>query len=342
LVPVLHAMSRQGRTWASVLAIATLAGCGANPPSCTAPETLRLTKELIAEDLREEAEKDLRAFDTMGQSAIIGLVIAGTPGKLREGATREDLVGQSRAAVGDYVARLSVQVSDVVSNGSESKSGTTHCAGTISVQSPSGESFTQRSEYRTQVLADQKGRFLLTIQQYSKLQKKLLPDMAVWAATKAKAQLSGDVSVNEKGAAMAIPVAPTLTRNVTPESSAGNDPSGGARPESQVRSENPAKLPDFSTEAQAKPNPSFDCSKASTTAELLICANKDLADADAELAMLYRRAMNFAADAEAQSLRRTQAEWRRTVRDTCGDADCMLAAYKNRQEQLDRSFRETK
>jgi hypothetical protein len=81
-------MSRQGRTWASVLAIATLAGCGANPPSCTAPETLRLTKELIAEDLREEAEKDLRAFDTMGQSAIIGLVIAGTPGKLREGATR--------------------------------------------------------------------------------------------------------------------------------------------------------------------------------------------------------------------------------------------------------------
>jgi uncharacterized protein YecT (DUF1311 family) len=79
-------------------------------------------------------------------------------------------------------------------------------------------------------------------------------------------------------------------------------------------------------------SPSFDCAKAGTAAEQLICANRELAEADLKLAQLYRQSLASTADKE--SFRRTQNEWRLRQRDACAEANCMLRAYQARIQQL--------
>lgn len=78
--------------------------------------------------------------------------------------------------------------------------------------------------------------------------------------------------------------------------------------------------------------PSFDCSKASSGSERLICSSKELSAADVELMQAYRAARN--ASAEKKVLQDEQNEWRKTVRDACHDVPCMLGAYEQRIAEL--------
>lgn len=73
---------------------------------------------------------------------------------------------------------------------------------------------------------------------------------------------------------------------------------------------------------------SFDCKKARTKAEKLICATPALSKADEELGRQYKAAR--AATKDAKGLRETQQRWVRKHRDTCADAACMLEAYEHR------------
>jgi uncharacterized protein YecT (DUF1311 family) len=77
---------------------------------------------------------------------------------------------------------------------------------------------------------------------------------------------------------------------------------------------------------------SFDCKKAKTKAEKLICATPELSRADEELAREYKAARG--ATKNAKGLREAQATWLRRRRDACADAACMLAAYKRRMVEL--------
>ncbi|WP_157199159.1 lysozyme inhibitor LprI family protein, partial [Methylomonas koyamae] len=74
----------------------------------------------------------------------------------------------------------------------------------------------------------------------------------------------------------------------------------------------------------ANVQPSFDCAKAASKVELLICGSHELAAADAELAGLYRNAMAAAADGEA--LVAAQRNWIKTVRNQCVDEPCLAEA----------------
>jgi hypothetical protein len=78
--------------------------------------------------------------------------------------------------------------------------------------------------------------------------------------------------------------------------------------------------------------PSFDCAKASTGAERLICSDRLLSEADVKMAALYRTALSAAAD--KKTLQREQGSWRANVRDACADAQCMLKAYQGRISQF--------
>lgn len=80
--------------------------------------------------------------------------------------------------------------------------------------------------------------------------------------------------------------------------------------------------------------PSFDCNKASTGPERLICSSKELSEADVRLAQAYKSAANSSGDKE--SLKNAQIKWRTNERDACSDVKCMLAAYQNRLTQLSR------
>ena len=78
--------------------------------------------------------------------------------------------------------------------------------------------------------------------------------------------------------------------------------------------------------------PSFDCQKASTIPEKLICSNQSLAEADMQLYTAYETAKNIASD--KASFIGVQNEWRKNVRDACTDVNCLLDVYRNRLKQL--------
>ncbi len=78
--------------------------------------------------------------------------------------------------------------------------------------------------------------------------------------------------------------------------------------------------------------PSFDCAKASTGPERLICSNKELSAADVALAQAYRDARNASND--KAWLSEQQSTWRKTVRDAALDVQCMLNAYEQRSAEL--------
>ena len=77
---------------------------------------------------------------------------------------------------------------------------------------------------------------------------------------------------------------------------------------------------------------SFDCAKAGTRAEKLICATPALSKADEELGRQYKAAR--AATKDARALRQAQMGWIRRHRDACADAACMLEAYERRIAEL--------
>lgn len=84
--------------------------------------------------------------------------------------------------------------------------------------------------------------------------------------------------------------------------------------------------------AQMSFSPSFDCRKASTGSERLICSSKELSAADVKLAQAYKSAANVSSDKGI--LKSEQNAWRNNERDACSDIECMLAAYQNRLIQL--------
>ena len=84
--------------------------------------------------------------------------------------------------------------------------------------------------------------------------------------------------------------------------------------------------------APASPGPSFDCAKARSRVEKLICSDAELARLDRELGRLYARAKNAAADGAA--FRRQNSEAWRTREATCRDRGCLLRWYATRHDQL--------
>jgi len=76
---------------------------------------------------------------------------------------------------------------------------------------------------------------------------------------------------------------------------------------------------------------SFDCSKASTPQEKLICFDYRLSDLDSQLAWTYAEALKQTKDATA--LKQSQKDWV-SSRGKCADVVCILHAYIERIEAL--------
>ncbi len=79
-------------------------------------------------------------------------------------------------------------------------------------------------------------------------------------------------------------------------------------------------------------SPSFDCTKARSHAEHLICTDPELAELDAALSALYEKARTVTAD-KAAFARQNRAEWKRREA-TCSDKQCLLDWYALRRSQL--------
>jgi hypothetical protein len=77
---------------------------------------------------------------------------------------------------------------------------------------------------------------------------------------------------------------------------------------------------------------SFDCSKARSDAEHLICSDPELAADDVELASIYVKAKAAAHD-EAAFRERTRTEWTYRER-TCHDRECLVRWYADQKAAL--------
>jgi len=77
---------------------------------------------------------------------------------------------------------------------------------------------------------------------------------------------------------------------------------------------------------------SFDCKKATTAAEKMICSNSSLSSLDEELAKVYLQALTSASDREA--LKKEQRDWVKKKRNLCINVDCLFSSYQARIAQL--------
>ncbi|MFM0474773.1 lysozyme inhibitor LprI family protein [Paraburkholderia strydomiana] len=90
--------------------------------------------------------------------------------------------------------------------------------------------------------------------------------------------------------------------------------------------------PDSAQPSQTQIVASFDCAKASSKTEKLICSSSQTADADRRLAATYRVAASKATDQAA--LRQQQREWLTKERNACNDAACLVNVTEARIQAL--------
>jgi uncharacterized protein len=86
--------------------------------------------------------------------------------------------------------------------------------------------------------------------------------------------------------------------------------------------------------ASAAAAQSFDCAKAQTRIEKMVCADRSIADLDEYLGRYYAASRGEIPEA-ASCLQSDQAQWLKTTRDVCADGACLKAAYLNRLAELD-------
>ena len=136
----------------------------------------------------------------------------------------------------------------------------------------------------------------------------------------------------------AAPVAPPAAPSAAPSATA---PTVAPAPVTQAPAAGPVEAPTAAAPAAA-PAPaetgpitaSFDCAKASSAQEKMICSDRDLARLDVDLSAAYRKARDAAADAKA--LQSEQLQWLKSTRSACSDKACLIEAYKSRLVQLSR------
>lgn len=87
-------------------------------------------------------------------------------------------------------------------------------------------------------------------------------------------------------------------------------------------------LPAFAT-----PEASFDCARATTAIEKLVCSSDELANLDRSLAAYYAVARSTFEEGR-ECVRADQMRWLRDVRNRCTDVKCLERAYLERLAQL--------
>ncbi len=79
---------------------------------------------------------------------------------------------------------------------------------------------------------------------------------------------------------------------------------------------------------------SFDCSKASTRAELEICTDETLSELDTHLATYLKKVISSSSQDDAAKLRQSQRQWLTEIRNRCQDNECIKLAYESRLDEL--------
>ena len=76
---------------------------------------------------------------------------------------------------------------------------------------------------------------------------------------------------------------------------------------------------------------SFDCNRATTEIEKMVCADEDLSNLDDQLGDTYAEALSF--EANVKQLKKQQRDWLKK-RNRCRERACLIKEYKSRIEEL--------
>jgi len=128
-------------------------------------------------------------------------------------------------------------------------------------------------------------------------------------------------------AAKAAPAKAATAKAEVLQPPARNPPPAAARNDTRVAGAAPERQ-----QAANRPRPSFECAKARSVPERLICGDAQLAQLDRELGSLYARAKSGARDPAAFK-RLSDEEWLQREQ-TCRDRQCLLAWYAHRRADL--------
>lgn len=79
---------------------------------------------------------------------------------------------------------------------------------------------------------------------------------------------------------------------------------------------------------------SFDCTKAATHVEKIICSNAFISKLDDQLSIDYRKEIEKATNEEKTNLIKYQKHWLKFTRNRCEDAKCVRRAYWSRSIEL--------
>lgn len=89
----------------------------------------------------------------------------------------------------------------------------------------------------------------------------------------------------------------------------------------------------FSLATPSLAAPSFDCARAQTPVERMICASPELSDLDAELGRVYAARRMTLTAGEVAAMKQAQRQWLKQT-STCRDAYCVKQAYEERLREL--------
>lgn len=125
--------------------------------------------------------------------------------------------------------------------------------------------------------------------------------------------------------------APTEAPTEAPEANLNEQPSTTEAPTETPEAEAPMPKEKANNISFA---PSFDCAKANTGPERLICSNSELAQLDVNLSQAYIKARDKSDD--KKNLKSEQLIWMKTVRNACSDSDCLKNEMSKRILELTR------
>lgn len=86
------------------------------------------------------------------------------------------------------------------------------------------------------------------------------------------------------------------------------------------------EAPVIATPAEIRP--SFNCAKASTNAEKLVCSDAELASLDVSLSAAYKQHLSNSSDRTAS--KKAQVAWIKGLNAACSDVECMKNEYQKR------------
>lgn len=84
---------------------------------------------------------------------------------------------------------------------------------------------------------------------------------------------------------------------------------------------------------------SFDCAKAATNVEKLICSNSEIEELDDKTTIIYSKAMSNSSEEQRSNLITRQIHWLKQVRNICKDIACLNEAYLARITELKSLFK---